>query len=747
MMLALLLSGCLFGQTRFTELSKQNEAKMSVARKAAIAEHNYPLALAYDDVFLRRSGAGDSQLRADRKFHFQAWLETALAAIGEPTGANVENIFSTLIAFRHEAQRSISDPNDQDPAADLRRQDLATVDVARIAPRLTALAPAMWAEVTAAQRRGEWLHAVQLGHAIVAELPADASKSAQVLDLANRAAEVHLALATQAGDSAPGARVLHAKIAALFGAVSGDLAAPSAELLAATGGAWAITTTGDCGTTFDADQNDLALEPLLRTAGWRPASGPSSAKLAITIVGCQVTDRSWDTVEDLQWTEVKDVTVRTPVYEERCMPDTYKDTYVKGEFSTTRIEWKIPGGCKQEITGSREEKREIKIPHQEQVTMHHYTQSTTITGKFQFTVDGETRELPLRVVGTSADDSAFNGVKIPSRSRSINTKANSRTAAINEMLALLRVERRAFFAVRAAAALAKATASSVAGQALAADHYFFVAHELASLSDQRDQSLDQSAFAAWIDRTYHIDHASLADALAGRPLMKLDLAAGKSVASVDLPNRLYTDDDLNERSSGRSVRRALMLTFGAGPASTASPNGGAAKLGAIGSLAVTVSPAAGLFGFRLHGGTLAGGHGYVDADFLGGYGVRAKGFWLGPVLGLGGDFTTGSQDATPTPTEFLVPPGGYFEYGARLYYAFPKNGTIEFTYSKAFRTSSKLASQKRGDIRFTYSGFGPALSLTYRYAEHLADGDGFFSWFSNTTRIAKTSWLLGGLSF
>ena len=223
--------------------------------------------------------------------------------------------------------------------------------------------------------------------------------------------------------------------------------------------------------------------------------------------------------------------------------------------------------------------------------------------------------------------------------------------------------------------------------------------------------------------------------------------AGQAVASVDLPDRLYTDDENNENSSGRSIRRVLMFTGGAGPASTSSTGNGTAKLGAIGALAVTVSPKAALFGFRLQGGTLAGGHGYIDTDFLGGYGLRAKGFWLGPVLGVGLDFTTGSQDLTPTPMAFVVPPGGYFEYGARLYYAFPKNGAIEFIYSKTFRTSTKLASQQRGDLRFTYEGFGPTLSLTYRYAEHLADVDGFFSWFSSSARIAKTSWLLGGIGF
>jgi hypothetical protein len=64
-------------------------------------------------------------------------------------------------------------------------------------------------------------------------------------------------------------------------------------------------------------------------------------------------------------------------------------------------------------------------------------------------------------------------------------------------------------------------------------------------------------------------------------------------------------------------------------------------------------------------------------------------------------------------------------------------------YTKTFRASSQLASEKRLDARLIL--FNAA--VTMRYAEYLPDVDGFFTPFDADARSAKTFWLLGGGGF
>lgn len=758
------LSGCLFGHTDATLSAKKVEKQANTDRAAAIAVSDYPAAVAYDDVFLVRNGAGDTKLRRERAVHFRDWLEAKVTAIGPPTGENLGALVGTLVAFRRESQRALGlDANGKPPltrgraeedATKIRQEDLAKVDAERIMPRLVALAPAMWSEVAGEVKQRNLVHAVMLGRAIVAELPKNSPQGAQLTALEHSAAAVHVALASEVGDTLPGARMLHAQIAALFGTVSADLVAMTPALAAATGDGWKVSTSGsdvECGASIDHNitgtYDKLPFDQRMMRAGFAPSEDSAAPSVVVAFTTCPITSKSWNTEEDVPWEEIRKIETRRAIYEELCMPDTYKDTYVKSEDYTTHIEWKIPGGCSQVVTGSETEIHEVKVPHVERATIHHFTQTITLAGTIKIDADGASHAYTFSIPGTSRDDISYEGQHLGGRSRTGDTDTDARNMGLQLLITELRAHKREVMAARATEWLARAHAAEAAGKSREADHAFYVANELAPALAGGDFTPQTKALDAWVERSYHIPPGAMAAAQARTPLATIDVAQGYEVKVKPLEMRLWDDDELDRLTSGRGFREALTLHLSVGPTFTSTTGGTETKTGGTVGLTVETGSAAPLFGVHLGGGSLAGGHGFVDAVFIGGYGLSTHSLWLGPTLGLGGDFTTGSQDLTPTPDGFIIPPGFLFEYGARLHYAFPKNGSVAALYAKRFRTAEDLPREKIAELRFSYSGLGTPLVATYRYTEWLGDGDGFLTAFGADKRYAKTNWFLLGYGF
>ena len=799
-----LVGGCLFGSTDATKAAMRVEAKATVARRSAIRAKDYPTILAYDDVFLARTGRADIKLRDARKRHFAAWLESEIAKLGPPSTSNLDALFGTLVAFRREAQREAgpqwvkdyrAKSSTSDPSVTLRSEDLGTVDASLIKPRLAELATAMWVTVDAAEKAGDLTGAVGRARAITSALPKDSPQVAVLAALEQRASATFLERARAAGDAHAGARVMYAKIARMLGATKeavGGLATPTPELYAELGAAWEIAVDGDCGDSVTIDGVRSKLEPALRWAGWNTASTKDAPSLNIRFTAsCSPTPRTWQTQEEIPYIDIREETSKEPIYDQQCMPNVYKEDRERQGDTLVTTKWIVPAECHDEIVGSEDVKHTIREPKTETVTVQHLTTSITASGKIEITIDGKKFEWELSVKGESTDDPAYRGTHVQAKARGDYTEMEARRATQDLIIAELDKRRREVFASRAAKTLEVATAATAAGKVLEADHAFYVSYAMlagyrpsrpsntlrgtntpttsggattttttSSTTTSGGQTTTTTTttggpgsggpgleMTKWVWATHKVPATALEEALLDRPLPTLDLVGARKIASIDLPITLENYDSLNDSTSGRETAQVISILVAAGPALTKTDT--TSSTGGLATLQLAVNPEAYMFGFRMTGGGLAagGGHGFFDFDFNVGYGAKARGLWIGPVLGLGGDFTTGSQDSTPTAEVFTVRPGLYFEYGARLLYAFPKNGKLELQYNKAFRSTTALAAEKRAEGRFFYHGLGTHLVLTVRYTEYLPDVDSFFGVFSKDGRLARSTWILGGFGF
>ena len=785
---ATLLGGCLFGSTTQTRAAMREEAKATTARQAAVQAQNFPEMLAYDDVFLARSGVTDVTQREARKRHFASWLESEVSKLGPPTTANLDALFGTLVAFRRESKRAAGPAWLQqykkgaanmadDPSVSLRSQDLSMVDATLITPRLAELAPAMWLAVDAAAQAGNLAGAIQRGRAIVSELAADSAQAVALAQLERRASTMFLDQARAAGDEHAGARVLYADLATMLGASRedvGSLDTPSDELLVAIGSAWKVAVDGNCGDTVNIDGDRSALAGALPSRGWRTTSVQDVPILNVRFTAaCPLIAREWQTQEEMPYLDVRKVTTREPVYEERCMPNVYKeDRKREGDILVT-TKWIEPAECHDEIVGSEDVTVTLREPKTELVTVRHLTTSIAVAGTITITVDGQLSEWNFSVTGQSTDDPAYSGLHVKPQGRGNYTEMEARKAAQALLIAELDEHRREVFASRAAKALDVARTAVAAGQVLEADQAFYVAAKLlarsrsatATTTTMTKTTNDGTTTTTtsttnlgpsgppkemidWMLVTHRMPADALTAALVGKSLPTLDLIGEHRVASIDLPITLADYEALNDYSSGRFFTRLLSMGIAAGPALTNTDT--TASTGGLIMGQLSVNPDKKLFGLRTTAGSLGagGGHTYVDVGFTGGYGLlRTRGLWLGPVFGVGGDLTTGSEESIPTAELFTVRPGLYAEYGARLSYVFPKNGKLELQYSKAFRSTTYLAAEKRAEGSFYYHGLGPSLMFTARYTEYLPDVDSFFGTFSSNGRLARSTWILGGFGF
>ena len=745
--------GCISIGSRASVRHDNAESNASWERKSAVRQKDFATALAYDDALLKFGGSSPVAVREERKLHFAQWLEIELAKLGPLSDDNAEALFGTLVAFRREARRSAAG----DTAPTERQQDLAPLTAERIDKQIPAVAARLWPAVEKAAQRGELPRAVALGQAIIDELEPGHGYDARLQPLKAQVAAAHFALAQEAGELLPGARVLHAKLAAIYGGQPGDLVTPGAALLAETAKNWQVSSPGNCGDSIDwagtgedsFEKEHLTfqrapvvnLATLLGRHGFTPGPG-KPMQMNIRFDSCSVVTRDSESEVKVPY-KVKQPYRDTVLTGDACGP---RETVVYSE-SDTRIfddktvvyghyscHWEVnyhsgnrDAGQYTITTGTR------TVEKIETVPVSHRVHLMNTTGVIQITFEGKTREEPFALAAQSEDDTASPQTPHRELKRPWNLgEAQVRHRMAVQLLGKVQLLRASLLAERSQVYLEKAKVNLAQNQALAAGHNFYIADQLARVGDSVDPE-----FLRWMERKYRLLGEVVPLALAGGSLPKLDLA---KPYSVKLPQVVIgkRGDEHN-----RDMRSILKLTL-TGGVTTANTTGGSAPIrGGMGSFRISGFPDAG-GGFRMSGGSYGTDRRFIDFEFFGGYGFWINYLYLGAIGGIGSDVTPGNQDGlAPSPNSFILPLAGYAHYGLRAAYTFAFPGEIEFMYSKVYRGSSALPRENRGDVCITLSG----LAFTLRYTEYLTHGFGLLPVFTARDRTATTLSLLGGVGF
>lgn len=192
------------------------DATLTADRDAAAAAGNPGLALAYDDVI---SGVNEfhtpakrAELSRNRHDDFTGFVVSETGKLGPLTDENAEATFGLLLALISEARRG-----------DERRvADLAPVIPETLQPLMEAAAARMWVKVEALLAGHEYVRAVQLGDAVVSVAAGDGRYVTRLSEARALAAEHYAALARSEPAGAPGARLVDARMAALFGGPGPD---------------------------------------------------------------------------------------------------------------------------------------------------------------------------------------------------------------------------------------------------------------------------------------------------------------------------------------------------------------------------------------------------------------------------------------------------------------------------------------------------------------------------------------------
>jgi hypothetical protein len=787
-------SGCWFKGTSAAVARADAEAKASKARREAVERKDFATAIAYDDAFLMRAGADDERIRTTRKNHFVQLIHEELDKLGPLGDNNAEAVVATLITLRRQSRSDLVVPplerdfSGQPFAAEImaamttankkyavestvvRKADFAIVDADVIAPKLQAAADPLWRVIDAKAAKGELARAIDLGQNLVDELPPGNAYVTRLAQLKARAAAVHIAVAQQAGDNQPGARVMHARIAANYGGQVGTLADPGAALLAEIKQNWTIVSppvSGSCGDSTgmsrDLSKSDaieeasaayrepiVNLETRLRGSGFK--SGPGQPMtMTVTFDSCTVTPASADQQTNIPYKESKEVEV--PVHSQLCSPSTTSTTsrYLPGD----RIQYTTyttAGACVDTGSIDHYEKHTVVVDKVATLTIHRENHTIKATGTIRIvTVDGTRDErFDLEAVSETMmswpkiEHGPDGKVGIPL------TEEQARDRLHRQLLVKIRALAGKALEARAAIYTTKARAAVAAAQTLEADQAYFIANQINQITGTTDPS-----FTAWMDTTYHLTAAVVEAAVAELPLPKYDLAATRPIAVKPVAILLEGDIEsgLSEGFMHRQRRGVLTMSITAGLASGTTTGGGSTKAGIV-SFGFTLSSgsmkpkdrAVGLAaggGLHMSGGVDGSGTGLLDIDFFLGYGVRLGWLTLLAVGGAGGDGSPGND----ADSKFVIPGGAYVEYGLRAAYAFERTATMEVMYTRAVRTSDTVPRENRGDIRVqTVLPGGFPLGLTLRYAEYLTTRE-WVPLFHTEDRAAKLFWILGGIGF
>ncbi len=356
----------------------------------------------------------------------------------------------------------------------------------------------------------------------------------------------------------------------------------------------------------------------------------------------------------------------------------------------------------------------------------------TAAGLIQIAFEGGVKEAHFQLEAESDDD--VSSPKTPhheGQSALGLTEPNVRDRLYGRLVGQIQGVAAQVLAVRAGVHLAKAKDFAAQDQAFEADHNYYVADQIARIGGGIDPQ-----FLDWMARKYHLLHDVVTAALARSALPKWDLAKNYAL-------KLRQVVIHEQGANNRDLRSLLMFTLTGGVTSATMPGGGAPIRGGVAALRITGFRDAG-GGFRIHGGSYGTDRGFVDFEWLGGYGFWINWLNLTAIGGIGGDMSPANEDGlAPSADSFVLPIAGYVQAGARASYTFAFPGEIELMYTKVLRFSSALPRENRLDVSVLFHG----LAFTGRYSEYLSHGRGGFTLFGTEDRSASTLWLLGGFGY
>ena len=591
-----------------------------------------------------------------------------------------------------------------------RQADLARADAKAIAPGLAATVEPITRVIDAAEARGDFERAVVLTAGMDKELGAANAFSPRLQPLKDRAAAAHLDRANQAA-ALPGARVLNARIAAVYGAQPGVLADLGPL---STGPSWNIVTPGVCGDANGFSTNALVSQ--LGAAGYAAGSG-AAVTLTVTFDDCPLNTTVTEKSEEVVLATESTKEARGGI---ECTEGETKVDSVSGVYQGNNVTLRRRATCRGDSIEIEAQVVEVRITKSAESRL-------AANGKIKIELDGVVAEGPFAISATSQafpfwDESAGRKAQPNSGESIIQVRGRAEAKLVEN---IHEVTGKVLAAHEAAYAAKIQPVPS-----LDADHAFFLASQV-------------SATLSAAEVVKYMTSPVLAAALTGQPMLAVDLGAHHRVVLPDVSIAAK----YSQEAEVREARGFITVTFTGGYAKATTTGGSGGFKGGGGSLALAIFPSESHYGggFRMSGAYVD--HWLMDIDFFMGLGFHLGWLSISAVSGIGLDFTPGNQEfEAPSPTSFILPVAGYWQYGGRIGYP-SAYGTLELMYTKAFRTASALNCEKRGDIRLTSMMLGAPLALTLRYVEYLPDVDGFFTPFSAEGRTAKLLWIFGGVGF
>jgi hypothetical protein len=693
-------TGCSLFVNPKTIAHERSVERAESSRRAAISRGDFADAMGYDVALGKYN---------ERTAHFHMMIEAELAKIGPLSAATAEARFAMLLALQKVAT------GDLEASGRERIQPLMVETTAFLAARIDELVAA-----------NQLAYAIALAQALIDHAAGDATMIAKRDAAKQKAAAVHIELAAQAGETHPGARLLHAKIALMYGGAPGELSTAPASVVAESERTWTVSSPSTCGASPLSNLNDpdVPFEKYMRDS-LTSVSGGMAAQIEVSISACRQRVKEWDEENTVGYKrEKRQVKERVPVTNYQC--GNWSTSVDKGASTITTTRTRscgdVPTGDYQWLVTDVE----VDVPVKEKI--HHRIDWATLTGSFKITMGGVTREEKFDFGENSDDDVSYparsgtgHGLGLKQAQQRVRDQLHSKiTGAIF-----------AAAGTQAQAYVQKGNAAAAAGQTFEAEHAYYISTRL-------QRPFVDPSVQKYLDERYRIRGTMLTSALEGRTLSFRDLLPLPEITlrSHDLPHEGY-----DAVIADNVFRSSFSLHVGGGYASTETTGGGK-RGGGLADFAFTFAKKP-LGHFRFLGGYVAG-HGLVELGAAGGYGLALGGFRLHALSGLGMSTSFGNQERLgPTPDNFIVPVALVWQYGLRASYAFPGLLKGEVTYSKHFRTSTALAAEKRFDASISVG----LASFWIRYTEYLNDVDSFFGSFDASTRSAKSLWLLGGLGF
>ncbi|MDP2305903.1 MAG: hypothetical protein Q8P18_07725 [Pseudomonadota bacterium] len=734
---AALLSACLLGPALLPSLPPEwlppgilgqawagkRNPELPDYRDAAAASGNYGLALAYDDAISGQSGFRTEkkweELSANRQRDFAGFVAAEMDKIGPLTDSNAEATFGVLLALVREARRG----------EDRRIEDLAPVLAGTLQPLMDEAAVRMWAQVEALISSHEYIKAAQLGEAVVAAAPGDGRYATRLGEARLEAAGYYAGLGRNEPAGAPGARLVDARMAALFGGPGPDtLTAELAAIAALADVAWETDVAGTCG--------DL---PKRLTSGFNKNQPGQPTRLSIRLDSCGLEPHAFTTHESIDYTVIEHHTEIREVYHpgQECVTTTVNvgsDCVTEGGTTTCTPDNRERTDCT-DTSYTTQESFDVAEEHTytESYDVQHRDATASTSGSFRVDWEGGTREVPFQLAANSGDDKQYTSEHAGRRSFDYGSESAAYSNLSSSLAGEIGRTRTEVQAARAALVLAQARAAASSGQDAEAAHLFWVgARQIGTLDPE---------FLTWGQAHYAVPASVFDAALAGRPLPgRAFEAVGVALPTVDPDHVMAATMKSWNGNKQWERRQRIMATVGLGVSTAREPADAAWQvntplIAGAATLFIGEKDLSWAVLARIAYGNNFAGSRISEIDVGVGAALNIVGFSVMPFIGLGYGNMVGILP---------VPSAAQIEYGLRLGVAFPPEPlpiSIDLIYTKTGRTSEVVPEEQRLDFRAVYS----PVSLTFRYSQYLSPQDKWYQFFSDDTRVGSAIWVLAGV--